>query len=161
MALLLEVLARCPRLELLDLWSCPGVRPAIVSKAAACCPLLTTIYLGDTGEESIEDAQLSELAAGCPRLRCVKLSGCKGITYIGVACLLKHCTELEELDIHSCAGVSDTFRGMIGVVYPHVRRVRMGHRSDGEAASGRCRDYESCHVHNSDAMAAARLKRRF
>jgi hypothetical protein len=95
-ALLLEVLARCPRLELLDLWSCPGVRPAIVSKAAACCPLLTTIYLGDTGEEPIEDAQLSELAAGCPRLRCVKLSRCKAITDIGVACMLKHCTALAR-----------------------------------------------------------------
>ena len=154
-ALLQEVLASCPGLELLDLWLCPGVGPAIVSKAAACCPLLTTICLGDT-REPIEDAHLSELASGCPRLRCVKLFCCKAITDIGVACLLKHCTALEELDILSCAGVSDTFREMISVAYPHVRLVRMGHRSDGEAASGRCRDYENCHVHNSDAMAAAR-----
>ena len=40
-ALLLEVLANCPGLEpeLLDLWSCPGVSPATVSKAAACSVL--------------------------------------------------------------------------------------------------------------------------
>jgi hypothetical protein len=133
----------------------PGARPAIVSKAAACCPLLTTIYLGGL-EEPIEDAHLSKLASGCPRLRCVKLFRCKLITDVGIACLLKHCTALEELDILFCAGVSDTFREMIGVAYPHVRLVRLDLDDDGDAPAGRCRDFDNCHVHNSDAMAAER-----
>jgi len=63
-----------PELEWLSLASCRRITSAAVVELAATCPRLRTLYLSGCGDDDADGAVAGALAAGCHSLK--QLYGC-------------------------------------------------------------------------------------
>ena len=103
----LAALARgCPHLQTLRL---KGVGASMSDRVLAAigesCHALTTL---DVSGGACTDAGLRALAAGCPRIAELYLSGCRRVSCVGVIAISAGCAaSLRLLDLQGCSAVGD------------------------------------------------------
>ncbi|KAI8601559.1 hypothetical protein EDD21DRAFT_374150 [Dissophora ornata] len=62
----------------------------------------TNLRFLDLGPSEVNDADISLVAAQCPRLESLKLPFCANITHIGISAIVHSCRHLRHLDLSWC-----------------------------------------------------------
>lgn len=89
------------------------LRPVVIARLPHRFPFLESVDLSKCVQ--VSDVHLEEIAQGYGRkLRRLDLSRCKAVTAAGVHCLRSHCSELQELTLTHCTGLSDEALGAVG-----------------------------------------------
>jgi len=96
------LLCACPNLRAVYLSMVP-LTDLTLAGIAAACPLLREVHM--TGCAMISDEGVHRIAVGCPQLRTVSLTGCGGLTDIGITSLATSCQHLSQLYAQGCCGV--------------------------------------------------------
>ena len=92
----------CPLLTDLRLRGLRNIDDATMETLGTSCPRLTAL---DASGASCTDEGIRSLAAGCPLLEHVQLSGCKRVSNPGVEALAARCAGLRVLDLQGCSTV--------------------------------------------------------
>ena len=92
----------CPWLTHLRLRGLRNIDDATMETVGTSCPRLTAL---DASGASCTDEGIRSLAAGCPLLEHVQLSGCKRVSNPGVEALAARCAGLRVLDLQGCSTV--------------------------------------------------------
>ncbi|CAM9098476.1 unnamed protein product [Chrysoparadoxa australica] len=121
---LLLVAQCCLQLEWLDL-----ARSDLSFKITDCTLLglgqnsSALVYLDMTGCDGISDVGISWLAAGCRALQHVNLAGCNKLTNVGVSSLSEQCHDLEWVSIKGLKLCSDVVVGHLSEGCPKLRHL--------------------------------------
>ncbi len=100
-AMLTALGASCPRLRSLHVQRSPGGRPLLaVAHPRLACRLLARLDL--SGSARLSDAAVDFMAASCPALRCVRLSGCYSLEAPRL-----FGAQLVDVDLSFCASLTD------------------------------------------------------
>ena len=82
-----------------------GVTKCMIASLAAACPAITTLDL--SGCCQLTDEELASLAAGCPAITTLDLSGCYQLTDVGLERLAAGCPAITTLCLSGCHQLTD------------------------------------------------------
>jgi hypothetical protein len=95
-----RAVARCARLQALDLSMCRSITNDDLVEITAGCRQLQTLYL--QGCVNIDDTGLAAIAKYCVLLERLSVEFCYNVTDVGFSMIISHCQRLEHLNVKAC-----------------------------------------------------------
>jgi Ca2+-binding EF-hand superfamily protein len=129
----------CPNLQSMSLVGNSHLTDRGIMDWAKKCPQLqelhlTADYQTNVGDPfscaRVSDAGLRCIAAGCPRLRSIRVSACHRLSDKGVLVLAAKCRELVCVHLSTNPRISDTSLLAIGSACPNLEELNISHCED-------------------------------